>query len=68
MFRPVFDVFLIDTKMKADKKTDCRNVGSDFWIGSLQRHIAAISAGNPCRGGPVDKIRNFEEKSFSKKK
>ena len=35
-------------------------------LGSLKRHLAAISGDNQCRGTPVDKIRNFEEKSFSK--
>ena len=30
-------------------------------MGSLWRHLAAISAGDRRRGRPVDKIRNFEE-------
>ena len=35
-----------------------------FLIGSLQRHLAAIFAGDRRLGRPVDKIRNFEKKNF----
>jgi hypothetical protein len=35
-------------------------------LGSLKRHLAAISGGDQRQGTSVDKIRNFEEKSFSK--
>ena len=39
---------------------------SDFLIGSLQRHLAAISAGDRRRGRPVDKIRKFEKATLCK--
>ena len=50
MFMNLYDMF-IDVSGLPDKnkneswhKTDCRKVVSDFWIGSLQRHLAAFSA------------------------
>ena len=68
MFRPHLDVFkdvfgLPDqNKNEGDTKLSVI-IWCQILIGSLQRHIAAIFAGNPCRGGPVDKIRNFEEET-----
>ena len=44
--------------MKDDPKL---TVVSDFFIGSLQRHTAAIFAGERRRGTPVDKIKNVEK-------
>ena len=42
-------------------------MGCQIFIGSLQRHLAAISASDRRRGRPVDKIYNFlEKKTFSK--
>ena len=35
--------------------------GVKYLIGSIQRHLAAISAGNRLRGRSVDKIGNFEK-------
>ena len=54
--------FLAKTKIKADTKLSVVR----FSIESLKRHLAAIFDGDRRRGRPVNRIRNFENISFSK--